>query len=263
MTCLTIRNALRSSLGAFNRWAKLHPALFVTWQRRKPIVKQELLRSRWILSPTSRPHVDVGTAHGSPLDSSLWVSQEEFQFASTATPAGWLIRCANNGCPCRVAVRDLCVAYSLAEHNQLRYVGHNSEVAPPNRSNSIAEQTQSISSPHLIGGRWLPAVIIGPNTDSISVKGTYPARGLFWCVEHAARNKANRPCLSQPRRVRRLRHSLWDAFTFGRPAQSKPPGGAWSWFSCRVMPAATRRLTRKHPPSAVSESRPDLQTLSC
>ena len=53
------------------------------------------------------------------------------KFASTATPAGWLIRCANNGCPCRVAVRDLCVAYSVAEHNQLRYVGHNSEVATP------------------------------------------------------------------------------------------------------------------------------------
>src|SRR5580765_99719 len=133
--------------------AKLHPALFVSWQRRKPIVKQELLRSRWILSPTSGPDVDVGTAHGSPLDSSLLVSQEEFQFASTATPAGWLIRGTNNGCPCRVAVRDLCVAYRWRSTTNHGAVGHNGKWQPPNRSNSIAEQTQSISSPHLIGGR--------------------------------------------------------------------------------------------------------------
>jgi hypothetical protein len=133
--------------------AEFHPALFVSWQRGKPVVKQELLRSWWILSPTSRPHVDVGTAHGSPLDSSLWVSQEEFQFASTTMPTGWLIRGPNNGCPRRVAVRDLCVAYRWRSTTNHSAVGHNGKWQPPNRSNSIAEQTQSISSPHLIGGR--------------------------------------------------------------------------------------------------------------
>jgi hypothetical protein len=75
------------------------------------------------------------------------------KFASTATPAGWLIRCANNGCPCGVAVRDLCVAYSWRSTTNYATVGHNSQWQPPNRSSSIAEQTESISSPHLIRGR--------------------------------------------------------------------------------------------------------------
>jgi len=67
--------------------------------------------------------------------------------------SGWLIRGTNNGCPCRIAVRDLCVAYSWQGTTNPGAVGHNGKWQPPNRSNSIVEQTPSVSSPRLIGGR--------------------------------------------------------------------------------------------------------------
>jgi len=165
------KKCVRLSLGAFNG-GEVTPPLFVSWQRRKPIVNEELLRSGRILRPTIRAHIDVGTArHWTPpcgsrkRSSSLPVPPRQ--------PVGSFV--APIMVPLPGTVRDLCLAHSWQGTTNHGAFGHNGKWQPPNRSNSIAEQTQSISSPHLIGGRLVA------RRDNRTEYGFYLGQGNLPC----------------------------------------------------------------------------------